>query len=303
MPIASATLEAIRQESPLLFEVVQKLLQDLPDPRALSGSGQVVMASARLTAPSPVVFVGGSAVINYITPLVPPGPVTLIALPGSTWTLAVTAAGNIGAALTPSVGFAHVLAFDAASRRFFPASGAIGPPGPGGSYAVIQKITTAASQATIDFSSIPGTYTDIEVRFSGRSNLVATGDEAVFLTVNGDTTAANYSASQYLIGQGATAPVGRVAASAAGLFILNIPALNSLANTSGDFVVKINNYRGTTLSKHMRAEGAYQTGVADNETIIEVSGMWFQTTAINRLTFSIATSFLNGSVATLYGIG
>jgi hypothetical protein len=167
-------------------------------------------------------------------------------------------------------------------------------------FALIQTITTAASQATVDFTSIPGSCTSLEVRYQARSN-VAANDEGLFLKMNNDGTSGNYTTAQYDIAVGTGAAIGTVAASAAGMFIGNCTGGSSTAGYTADGFVRIENYLGTTFNKSASAYSTERAGTARN--IISVGASWSNTAAVTRLTFSVPTSFVNGSVFSLYCVG
>jgi len=171
-----------------------------------------------------------------------------------------------------------------------------------GGWVQIAKITTAASQATVDFTSIPATYTDLMVTYTARDNYVGS-TEAMFLKVNNDGTAANYSASSYILYSGTgSISVGNVVASTSGMFINNLPGTTATANIATSGKTLIPNYLQTTFYKKVFTEGNYSQSGADSVQITD-GAAWKSTAAITRLTFIVATSFVNGSVFTLYGMG
>ena len=69
-------------------------------------------------------------------------------------------------------------------------------------YTLISSNTLTSSAASVTFSSIPATYTDLVLRISARSDRVSTTDR-LRLTFNSDT-ATNYS-NITLVGDGAAA--------------------------------------------------------------------------------------------------
>ena len=73
-------------------------------------------------------------------------------------------------------------------------------------YTLIYSNVLSSSQASITFSSIPATYTDLVLRISARDDL-AQVSESLKIILNGDT-ATNYSAT-FITGNGSTATSGR----------------------------------------------------------------------------------------------
>jgi hypothetical protein len=164
----------------------------------------------------------------------------------------------------------------------------------------LSQITTAASQATVDFTSISGSYTDLIVTYQARSNAAASW-ENLSVKVNNDGTSGNYTSAQYFYTIGASTGAGTAAASASGLFLIEVTGANVTANYPGTGIIHFINYTGTTFYKHTLTRGSYQQPSGATEVTYHSSGTWKSTSAITRLTFSVPTSFLNGSVFTLYG--
>lgn len=168
---------------------------------------------------------------------------------------------------------------------------------------LIQRIVTSGSQATVDFASIPATYMDLELRFTAKSNLAADNHESMYMIFNNDSTAGNYTITQYLTGQGTLANANVFVASALGLFVNNIPGTGTIANSVAEGIVHLGLYKGTTFIKRMDHVGSYTTTTgANQEVVMRNSGLWRSTAAINRLTLAVATSFVDGSTFSLYGI-
>lgn len=170
-----------------------------------------------------------------------------------------------------------------------------------GSMVQLAQVTTSASQVTVDFTSIPSGYTDLMIVYQARSN-VASGYESMSLKFNNDGTSGNYLASQYLQGYSTTANAATVAATAAGMWIGTITGNSNTSGYAGSGKIMVPNYSGTTYHKRAQSEFAY-----DNTTpLIDIMfgyGSWKSTNAVTRLTFSVPTSFRDGSVFTLYGAG
>ncbi len=121
------------------------------------------------------------------------------------------------------------------------------------------------------------------------------------LKINNDGTAGNYTSAQYLGGGTSTAYAGTTAASASGMPLAGIGGSTSPTSYASLGTVQISNYLGTVFFKGVICTNRYdQSGNTLNEIH---SAHWKSTAAITRLTFSLPTSFVNGSVFTLYGVG
>lgn len=169
-----------------------------------------------------------------------------------------------------------------------------------GDFENIETVTVGSGGATtISFSSIPQTYTHIQLRCLNKgtdSGTVTNGN--LLVTFNSDT-GANY-ASHYLIGNGSSASSG---ATTSGTFIYAGKRGNAAtANIFGVSIIDVLDYANTNKFKTVR----YISGVDANGSgeVILGSGHWRNTNAISSL--SIASDTAGGfgqymSVA-LYGI-
>jgi hypothetical protein len=157
-------------------------------------------------------------------------------------------------------------------------------------YEPIATQTLAGTAASVTFSSIPQTYTDLLVIATTQRNATGLGEAGMQLTVNGVTSAV-YSTT----------------------LIFESPSSTRQANTSnydyasgacgdGGFIfnsINLMNYSNTTTHKTAIARNGY------NQTNTQVRlavGTWRSTAAITSLTFTPANGFATGSVFTVYGI-
>jgi hypothetical protein len=164
-----------------------------------------------------------------------------------------------------------------------------------------ESIATAVgtgSSGTITFSSIPSTYTHLQIRYLGRNARAVTGD-TLRMTFNSDS-GSNY-AYHALYGGGTTteafgsaslayAPVGYVAGASAA------------ANIMGVGVVDILDYANTSKNKTFRSlHGEDFNGSGD---LAIFSGLWMNTTAISSITIVGGTgaNFTTTTNFALYGI-
>ncbi|MEO6324790.1 MAG: hypothetical protein ABIT01_05885 [Thermoanaerobaculia bacterium] len=237
------------------------------------------------TFPTLAVATGGTGVVS-LTAYAP--------IFGGTTTTNPVQAGTVG-----SLG--EVLTSNGAGA--IPTFKAVGSGAGGGQFVRIAQVTTTGSQATVDFASIPSTYTDLEIRYQARSNVSATS-EAIRLKFNADGTSGNYTITQYVAGNNNSASASTLAAAATGLYVNDCSGANAPANHPSVGVIRIDNYKGTVFYKHMESYGSCVLGAgAAQEAVQLFGGVWKSLTATNQLTFSVPTSFVNGSVWTLYGIG
>lgn len=162
----------------------------------------------------------------------------------------------------------------------------------GATYTPLARTALTTSSATVTFSSIPQTYTDLVVSI----NIAGlTAQETPKMYFNGDTSAL-YSTT-FLDGNGSSVLSNRVTAQGS---FYGIGAYNS-GNPTGvsSILVNINNYSNTTNNKTMLARNAGGT----LSTTLTV-GLYRSTSAVSSISFIVhgGNSYLPGTTFTLYGI-
>jgi hypothetical protein len=162
-------------------------------------------------------------------------------------------------------------------------------------YELIQTQVLGSSAASVTFSSIPATYTHLQLRYTARTN---SNQSVLRGRFNSDTTSANYS-RHYLYGDGSS--VGSAASANNGWLDFGPLEVGSDLFTAG--IVDVLDYANTNKNKTTRAL-AGRRGTS-NPFIQLSSGAWFSTSAVTSLTVSEAffgQNLLTGSRFSLYGI-
>lgn len=148
--------------------------------------------------------------------------------------------------------------------------------------------------ASIDFTSIPSTFTDLCVLLSGRQTGTAL-TASLNISFNGSTANFSYRALQ---GAGSGTPSSF---SGSTNYIGQTPAATATASTFGNAYVYIPNYAGST-NKSLSIDTVDETNGTTTYAQFTAS-LWSQTTAINALSLiSGNVSFGQYTTATLYGI-
>jgi hypothetical protein len=159
---------------------------------------------------------------------------------------------------------------------------------------LIETKTLGAAAASIEFTSIPQTFTDLLLLASGRTTYTGGPDEQMLFSFNASTS--DFS-SRLLFGSGSTATSSTVARFA-GHFNSNTTTSNSFSN----FSVYLPNYSGAT-NKSYSGDSVYER---DSTTVFQVitAGLWSNTAAITSITLTgvHSGSILAGSTVSLYGI-
>ncbi len=162
------------------------------------------------------------------------------------------------------------------------------------------QVVLSSTAATITFSSIPGTFTDLIVVCNGRTNESANAS-GIYLQFNADT-GANYT-RQELLGNNVTASAGVATASAKTQFGV-LTAASATANFPGSFTTEILNYAGTTFQKMSFSRIGWQVNSTTSNWFLAAENvLWANTAAITSIVLgSINTaSMITGTTCTLYG--
>lgn len=154
----------------------------------------------------------------------------------------------------------------------------------------------AGGSSTITFSSIPSTYTHLQIRGIGRDS--SSHNAYLFMRFNTDTNA-NYT-RRVLGGNG-----GSVYSSGAiDVSIIGAPySLPSTANFFGASVIDILDYKNTSKYKTVRGITGWDNNGGSNYGNVELfSGLWRNTNAITSIELSCESTFAQYSQFALYGI-
>lgn len=165
-------------------------------------------------------------------------------------------------------------------------------------YTLIASNTLSSSAASVTFSAIPNTYTDLVVKSSIRTDQ-SNPTASFFVRFNG-SSATNYSRTSLYTTNASTASSFRES-NVNGMEYGVANAATATSNTFANFEIYIPNY----LSSTNKPSSAF--GVAENNAtspiFIQVSaGLRSVTDAITSLSLVPSGNFLSGSSFFLYGI-
>lgn len=172
-----------------------------------------------------------------------------------------------------------------------------------GDFESISTVTVGAGGAsTITFSSIPATYTHLQIRGISRTNRSGAGQENLYFSFNSDT-AANYS-QHGLYSDGSSAAAYGGGGTSGDATIVGFTIDNDVTTGAfGAMVVDILDYANTSKYKTLRTLSGYDSNGAGYVALN--SANWRSTSAITTIKFSPsnpANSFLQYSTFALYGI-
>jgi len=164
-------------------------------------------------------------------------------------------------------------------------------------YELISSNVLSTTASTVTFSSIPSTYTDLVLKFSGRSNIASTYTVPVITFNNLGTSIYSY----ILVSNNNNSAFGYIQTSVTnGGGDSYVPGSSSTANTFGSYEIYIPSYTSAANKPYT------SFAVAENKSVsvfdLQARANQFgSTAAINRIDISL-TSFVAGSSFYLYGI-
>jgi hypothetical protein len=164
-------------------------------------------------------------------------------------------------------------------------------------YKAIATTTVGAGGASsIDFTSIPATFTDICIKMSARGTSTAIYAK---IKINNDSSAIYSLRTIYGEGSAGSASQSDSGATYFERFLMNSSAFT--ASTFSNSELYIPNYAGSN-NKSMMFDSVNETNATAVQAYM-VAGLYASTSAINQITLTPNTgNFAQYSTATLYGI-
>ena len=179
-------------------------------------------------------------------------------------------------------------------QKFWDGSTVYTPP----SFYSIQTATVDSGGAsTITFSSIPSTYTHLQIRMIARGTYA--GNLVSFnMQINGET--GSFYSSHHLGGDGSSA-YAYAGTSATNIDLNDIASANNTANCFSVFVLDILDYAST--NKYKTTRGLLGRDFNGSGQLELNSGLYQKTTAISSITFNVgANNFGQYTQFALYGV-
>lgn len=163
-------------------------------------------------------------------------------------------------------------------------------------YTKIASVAVGSGGAsTIDFTSIPNTYTDLLVRVSARKT--TTGGQNLQMQFNGSTTS---YLQRTIIGNGST--VASYSDNSE-IGFMYVTLSSDTANTFSSTDIYIPNYAGSN-NKSVNIDNVTENNATAALAVL-TAALWSNSAAINRVYLQVANGagvFAQYSTATLYGI-
>jgi hypothetical protein len=169
---------------------------------------------------------------------------------------------------------------------------------PGDFESIATTTVGSGGTATVTFSSIPATFTHLQLRGITRSSNSGSGTVGLLITYNSDT-GANYTIHA-LQGNGSTASSVGFASQNSGDMI-EMPRAGVTASVFGGFVCDILDYANTNKYKTFRSLQGFDANGSGNVGLL--SSVWMNTNAITSIGLTQTTgSLVEYSSFALYGI-
>jgi hypothetical protein len=176
---------------------------------------------------------------------------------------------------------------------------------PAGSSTIVQldeKIASGGATASLDFTSISGSYRHLELRMMLRG-LVAATQAGLYLRFNNDS-GANYSCSR-IYGQGSGAVSDSFDGQTSMQNICHLCGSTATASVFASGTIVVPHYANTGFHKMVEARSSGWTSTSGSTFVVSMAnaGKWASTAAVSRITLLPSSgNFADGSIATLYGI-
>ena len=165
-----------------------------------------------------------------------------------------------------------------------------------GSFESIATVTASGGEATLSFTSIPSTYTHLQIRGIGRSTFGNATNDPMNVRFNGITTSSY--AYHFLYGRSSSVSADGYTPETVmqgGIF----PNNGQLANAFGVVILDVHDYASTTKNKTLRSFSGLDVN-GDGYSWMG-SGLFMSTNAITSISFT-HNNWRAGTTFALYGI-
>lgn len=175
-------------------------------------------------------------------------------------------------------------------------------------YSIATATVDSGGTSTITFNSIPQNYTHLQIRAFGQTNRTANAQDALQISINGDTNTSNYTIHSI---QGDGSSLGGYAQAAGGAYTRyqwNAILGTTTAGTVGSFVIDILDYTNLQKYKTIKTYGGVDANGSGSGVGVG-SNLWFGGTVgnsnntVNSITFTpIGSLFTQYTQFALYGV-
>lgn len=168
-------------------------------------------------------------------------------------------------------------------------------------YSLIASSTVGAGGASnIDFSSIPSTYTDLLLSYSGKSN---NGFNQDWFKLNFNNNSSSYSSRSINASGSSVLTFTDLIGTTAGFAGTIVGATGNTTNTFSNGCIYIPNYTSSN-NKSWSVDVVNENNAVGSETITTfIAGLWSNSAAINRITLASNSGSTLQQYTTVYLYG
>ncbi len=166
-------------------------------------------------------------------------------------------------------------------------------------YTLIASNVLSSTTATVTFSSIPQTYTDLVLRISARTG--RTDPDIVLLTFNSDSASSGTTYSDTQLFATSTTPGSSRNSNAPTVYGARIDGANETANTFSSTEFYIPNYTAS-VNKSFSSISVYENNSTTVFGLFANANLWRNTAAVTQINMTAVSSYVAGSSFYLYGI-
>ena len=169
-------------------------------------------------------------------------------------------------------------------------------------YESIATATGTGSSATVSFTSIPSTFTHLQIRAIARDTSAVNDSYGARLKINSDT-GSNY-ASHYLLGAGSSVASGSQGSSITPPNCMQTAGGGMSASIYAAIIIDLLDYKNTNKYKTIRIFTGVETNSATGDNLGLQSALWMNTNAITQIdiTSDSGGNWTTDTQFALYGI-
>jgi hypothetical protein len=169
-------------------------------------------------------------------------------------------------------------------------------------YSLIEAKTLTSSAASVTFSAIPATYTDLAIRISARNTVSGSVRSDFYILPNSETTSSTLGSYTAFYGIAGTSGSGRSSNTFPFANVFDLNLAGATANTFSSVEIYIPSYTAAQ-NKPVSNFGASENNTANDPLIGATAQLFRSTSAITQLSIvSPSGSFVSDSSFYLYGI-
>ena len=172
------------------------------------------------------------------------------------------------------------------------------------SYESIATLTPSSGATSVNFTSIPSTYSHLQIRATYKDTTTSDQTTDITFYFNGGTGSFQKFAYHNLLGNGASATASAASTQTYSDFEFGSSSATGMSNIVGVGIIDIIDYASTTKNKTVRMFGGMNANATTSTHKLTLgSAFWNQTTAISEINiFAGYSAFATGTTFALYGI-